>query len=68
MVKGTTKRFGPRYGKRLKQKVESIESIQKAKHKCPYCNKMTVKRQSVGIWYCKSCDTKFSGKAYWPGE
>ena len=41
-----------------------IEAELKKKHKCPYCNKPAVKRQSYGIWQCKSCQKKFAGKAY----
>jgi len=40
------------------------EAQQRAKHKCPYCNKIAAKRLSVGIWNCPKCDTKFAGKAY----
>ena len=60
-------RFGARYGRKLKDKVLKIEKVQKAKHICPYCGKSGgVKRLSSGIWYCKKCDTKFTGKAYKP--
>jgi len=61
---GSAKRFGARYGRRLKHKFAKIEKIQKQKHKCPYCSYNGVKRVSVGIWHCKKCDSKFTGKAY----
>ena len=60
----TTKRFGARYGRRNKEKLAKIESELRKKHKCPYCNKIVVKRVSYGIWYCKACGKKFTGKAY----
>ncbi len=63
---GTAGRFGPRYGRTIRQKVTEIEKKQKRKHKCPYCNYFKVKRVSVGIWQCKKCNTKFAGKAYEP--
>ena len=59
-----TKRFGPRYGRKPKKKFAQIEAQQRAKHKCPYCNKTSVKRVAMGIWNCAKCDTKFTGKAY----
>ena len=60
----TTKRFGPRYGRTTKSKVDKIESNSKAKYRCPYCNKQQVKRQQAGIWECKGCKKTFTGKAY----
>ena len=58
------KRFGVRYGKSLKLKVGKIEAMQREKHKCPYCSAPKVKRISAGIWECKKCGAKFTGKAY----
>ena len=64
MVKLSTKRFGARYGARLKKKFAEIESQQKAVYPCPYCNYVKVKRVSIGIWQCNKCNAKFSSKAY----
>ncbi|MEK6907604.1 MAG: 50S ribosomal protein L37ae [Nanoarchaeota archaeon] len=61
---GTTGRFGARYGRRLRQKVAEIEKKLRQWHKCPYCNKMRVRRLAAGIWFCRSCESKFTGKAY----
>lgn len=58
------KTFGPRYGRRLKIKYNSVKVQQAAKHKCPYCNKSKVKRLAAGIWNCTKCHTKFASKAY----
>jgi len=58
------KRFGARYGRSLKHKFGKIEALQKEKHKCPYCNAPKAKRIAAGIWYCKKCGAKFTGKAY----
>ena len=68
MVKLSTKRFGARYGARLKKKLAEIESQQKAVYPCPYCNYVKVKRVSMGIWKCKKCEAKFSSKAYSVGK
>ena len=61
---GSTGRFGARYGRKIKSIVWEIEKKQKAKQKCPYCNKLAVKRLSFGIFKCNKCDSKFTGKAY----
>ena len=61
---GSVKRFGARYGRKLKLKFSHIEAEQRKLHKCPYCHKIAVKRLVAGIWECRKCDAKFSGKAY----
>lgn len=60
----SAKRFGARYGRKPKLKFSEIETEQRKLHKCPYCNKIGVKRVAVGIWRCKKCNAKFAGKAY----
>jgi len=61
---GSVKRFGARYGRKPKLKFSKIEAEQRKLHKCPYCNKIAVKRVAVGIWNCRKCKAKFTGKAY----
>ncbi|MBW2992206.1 50S ribosomal protein L37ae [Candidatus Woesearchaeota archaeon] len=61
---GSVKRFGPRYGRTVKHKLSKIEAELKKKHKCPYCHSLAAKRVAAGIWYCKKCNAKFTGKAY----
>ena len=73
MVKSTTgltsaKRFGPRYGRRIKELFESAEKTQRQLHKCPYCHAFKVKRVAIGIWSCRKCNATFTGKAYVPYE
>jgi large subunit ribosomal protein L37Ae len=60
---GSTKRFGCRYGKTVKDKFGKIETEQKKAHKCPYCTRASVKKEAVGIWVCKHCGSKFTSKA-----
>lgn len=57
-------RFGPRYGRKIKEKLAKIEEGHRKLHKCPYCNHVKAKRLAVGIWFCKKCGSKFTGKAY----
>ena len=61
---GSVKRFGPRYGTTVKIRLAKVEHEQKKLHKCPYCNAKKVKRVALGIWQCKKCKAKFTGKAY----
>ncbi|AIZ56934.1 50S ribosomal protein L37Ae [Candidatus Methanoplasma termitum] len=63
---GTSGKFGARYGVVVRNRVKNIEAHQKAKHECPVCHHMSVKRISSGIWECRHCDTKFAAEAYSP--
>lgn len=63
---GTTGRFGPRYGRRVKVALKKIEEKQRKKYTCPKCKKKGVKRVAAGIWQCLKCGNKFSGGAYIP--
>ncbi len=65
---GSVKRFGARYGRRLKERFGKIELEQRKKQKCPYCSALKVKRIAVGIWECRGCGVKFAGKAYSVGK
>jgi large subunit ribosomal protein L37Ae len=65
---GSVKRFGARYGRRIRNKVGKIEKLTKAQYICPYCDSKSVKRESVGIWLCGKCAAKFAGKAYTPSK
>lgn len=63
---GSTGRFGPRYGTRVRARVKSVEEKEKGFHRCPECQSKKVKRVGSGIWKCNRCGTKFSAKAYTP--
>jgi large subunit ribosomal protein L37Ae len=60
----STKRFGARYGKRVRDRLREIELASKKTHVCPYCRKEKVKRVASGIFFCDKCKAKFTGKAY----
>ncbi len=60
----STGRFGVRYGLTIRRRVLEIEKNQRKKQKCPYCGRLKAKRISFGIFECKKCNTKFTGKAY----
>jgi len=61
---GSAGRFGVRYGRKIRKRVADIEKKQKKFYVCPSCNVVRVKRVSVGIWKCKKCGLKFTGRAY----
>ncbi|MBT3406296.1 50S ribosomal protein L37ae [Candidatus Woesearchaeota archaeon] len=62
----SAKRFGPRYGRTLRNKLSKVESQHKGKKKCPFCTWQKLKRLAAGIWQCDKCDKKFAAKAYSP--
>ncbi|MEX0920146.1 MAG: 50S ribosomal protein L37ae [Candidatus Pacearchaeota archaeon] len=59
-------RFGAKHGRKVRAKLVSVESKQRAKQKCPFCEKLGAKRVSKGIWQCsrKACNKKFASGAY----
>jgi len=61
---GSAKRFGARYGRKLREKYSLVESHHRMAHKCPECARDKVKRIAAGIWQCKHCNAKIAGKAY----
>jgi large subunit ribosomal protein L37Ae len=65
---GSVKRFGVRYGAKLKQKIGKLEATRRAETKCPYCHYESVKRLALGIWFCGKCKSKFTGRAYYVGK
>lgn len=58
-------RFGARYGKKVRARLVQVEVKQKKKQKCPFCNKLGVKRLSKGIWKCPKCQKKFSHNTFY---
>jgi large subunit ribosomal protein L37Ae len=56
-------RYGARYGRSVRRKIAEIESIQRKKQKCLFCNGVA-KRLSKGIWQCKKCKKKFASHTY----
>ncbi|MEK6914186.1 MAG: 50S ribosomal protein L37ae [Nanoarchaeota archaeon] len=56
-------RFGSKHGVRVRRKITEIESTQRKKQNCIFCNGIA-KRISKGLWECKRCEKKFSGHTY----
>ena len=56
-------RYGARYGRRVRTKIAEIETKQRKKQDCIFCNGIA-KRLSAGIWSCNKCKKKFASHAY----
>jgi len=63
---GIAGRFGPRYGVRIRRRVQEIEEGLRKRSVCPTCQHVAVKRRSSGVWACRHCGTVFAGGAYRP--
>ena len=63
---GVVGRFGPRYGVRIRRRVQEIEEARRARHVCPKCQAPAVRRRSSGVWQCRHCGHVFAGGAYRP--
>ena len=63
---GSTGRFGPRYGAKLRRRVLDIEGRRHEPHRCPSCATRALHRVAAGLWKCKKCDLLFAGGAYVP--
>ncbi len=63
---GIVARFGPRYGVRIRRRVQEIEEGLRTRHTCPKCQAVAVHRKSTGVWACRHCGHVFAGGAYRP--
>lgn len=59
-------RFGARYGRKIRKEVAEIEEQTRALHKCPKCERKSVRRMGTGIWKCSKCGYTFTGGTYIP--
>ena len=63
---GSVGRFGPRYGVRIRRRVQEIEQVRRMRHTCPRCQAVSVHRKASGVWECRRCGNVFAGGAYRP--
>ena len=62
---GVTGTYGARYGSTLRKRTRLVLEKMKGKIKCPRCEtRGSVHRVSTGIWYCRKCNARFTGGAY----
>ncbi len=57
-------KFHVRGGPRLRKAYTKIQKAKTARYACPSCSKVAVKRITVGMWKCRSCNSEFAGGAY----
>lgn len=57
-------KYGTRYGSSIRKQMKKIEISQHSKYFCSFCGKKTIKRKSVGIWFCKGCKRDIAGGAW----
>lgn len=63
---GSAGRFGARYGRVARRRVDQIEDEMHDDHKCPECGEKRVDRQGTGVWECDACGYTYTGGAYTP--
>ena len=63
---GSAGRFGARYGRVARRRVNQIEDEMHDDHQCPECGEKRVDRQGTGVWECEACGYTFTGGAYTP--
>ena len=63
---GVVGRYGPRYGVRIRRRVQEIDETRRGTHVCPKCQAAAVHRRSSGVWQCHHCGHVFAGGAYRP--
>lgn len=63
---GVTGKFGTRYGSALRKISRKFEVSKHASYLCNFCGKTSLKRDTIGIWSCKSCKVSVAGGAWEP--
>lgn len=56
----------PRYGLKIRRRVEYILKKSKKTYKCPYCGAEALRRVGLGIWACEKCGKVLTGGAWEP--
>ncbi len=57
-------RLGAGYGTSVRKNLADVESKQRKKQTCIFCEKTGIKRKAAGIWYCPKCKKTFAQGAY----
>lgn len=61
---GSTGWMGPRYGIRLRRRVQDVDAVSRASYACPKCSTLTVRRVGSGLFKCRRCERTFASDAY----
>ncbi len=59
-------KFGPGYGRRVRNNFNAVEAEQRKIHQSPFHPRGKLKRLAVGIWKCLKTGKVFAGNAYTP--
>ncbi len=61
---GSTGWMGPRYGIKIRRRVQDIDRTMRADYACPKCSTLTVRRVASGLFECRRCERTFASDAY----
>jgi large subunit ribosomal protein L37Ae len=61
---GSTGWMGPKYGIRIRRRVQEVDRAAKASYVCPKCSTMTVRRVGSGLFHCRRCERTFASDSY----
>ncbi|KAH0480146.1 MAG: hypothetical protein KVP17_004218 [Porospora cf. gigantea B] len=61
---GIVGKYGTRYGSSLRKQAKKFEVLSHSRFCCPFCGKLSAKREAVGIWKCKACKKTMAGGAW----
>jgi ribosomal protein L37AE/L43A len=64
----SSKKYGVRYGRTIRERLGKLEKARRESNQCPYCSYKSLVRVAAGIWSCKKCLVKFTGRAYVVGK
>ncbi|MCL5420428.1 MAG: hypothetical protein M1284_01590 [Candidatus Parvarchaeota archaeon] len=53
-----------KYGVGVRKRVDAAKQLRAQKYPCPRCKKLSIRRQSAGIWRCKHCGLTIADNAY----
>jgi large subunit ribosomal protein L37Ae len=56
--------YTAKYGASIRKQVDKAIKAKKTRYECPKCHKLKLARKGMGLWACKSCDSRFAGAAY----
>jgi large subunit ribosomal protein L37Ae len=56
--------MGPRYGIRLRRRVQDVDQVSRSAYACPKCSTLTVRRVGSGLFKCSRCERTFASDAY----
>ncbi|HKW04850.1 MAG TPA: transposase [Nitrososphaerales archaeon] len=62
--RGSLKGLGAKYGSTVRKRYSRVMRTLKKTRRCPSCGSTRFRRQSAGIWQCRTCRYTVAGEAY----